>query len=155
MKSQIDAQTPNDLKLTDAPAKQREALGGGTNANAASHVEEKGAFGAAPCSARLVVTSSGSIYNLDHIVSIFPATVENGNFWMYMSSNKVIHSIGNQDAYDIREWIMSQTALPNARKLSCIPFSGTDATTHLVNQAQMQSPTRPEKPPQSNSHLPQ
>ena len=52
MKSQIDAQTPNDLKLTDAPEKQREALGGGTNANAASHVEEKGAFGAAPCSAR-------------------------------------------------------------------------------------------------------
>ena len=42
MKSQIDAQTPNDLKLTDAPEKQREALGGGTNANAASHVEEKG-----------------------------------------------------------------------------------------------------------------
>ena len=34
--------TPNDLKLTDAPEKQREALGGDTSANAASHDEAAG-----------------------------------------------------------------------------------------------------------------
>ena len=51
METQNAAQTPNDLKLTDAPEKQREALGGGCSADAASHVEEKGAFGAAPFSA--------------------------------------------------------------------------------------------------------
>ena len=46
-------ESQNDLKLTDAPEKQREALGGGCSANAASHVEAKGAFGAAPCYALL------------------------------------------------------------------------------------------------------
>lgn len=55
------SESPNDLKLTDAPEKQREALGGGTNANAASHVTEKGAFGAAPCSARGELQTSMSL----------------------------------------------------------------------------------------------
>ena len=44
---------PNDLKLTDAPVGQHPAQGAGNSENAAPNVEAKGAFGAAPCSARL------------------------------------------------------------------------------------------------------